>query len=294
MTGCANVNESVISNHTLTPMPQTASLDQTLLVLCMKWGTIYGPQHVNALKRGVSRHLSYPHRFICFTDDSGDLDEGIEVFPIPQIALPEGNADRRWRKLSILAGDVYGLRGSALFLDLDLVIVGGLEPLFDHPGNVVMIRDMDLFRAKPLRALNPKRKQFLDLVGNSSVFRMEMGAHAEVLDTFVKDPEAAQHQFKISQQFMSYQLLRKGALSYWPSNWCVSFKNHCVPRYLKSFFKDPSLPKDARIVVFAGNPKMDEVIEGGGGKWYRRIGKVDWLIQAWAGTGRNAVKSQTS
>lgn len=271
------MNKSVISNHTPTPMPQPASSDPTRLVLCMKWGTMYGPQHVNALKRGVSRHLSYPHRFICFTDDSGDLDEGIEVFPIPQIALPEGNTDRRWTKLSILADDVYGLRGSALFLDLDLIIVGGLEPFFDQPGNVVMIRDMDLFRAKPLRALNPRRKQFLDLVGNSSVFRMEMGAHSDVLDAFVRDPAAAQRQFKISQQFMSHQLLCKAALGYWPSEWCVSFKNHCVPIGIKSYLEDPSIPAGARIVVFAGSPKMDDVLAGKGNKWYRRIGDVAFL-----------------
>lgn len=264
------------------------------LILCIKWGKAYGPKHVNRLKQGVQRNLSYPFRFICFTDDPAGLESDIEVFPLPRIDLPSQHKDRRWTKIGLLGQDVYGLHGTALFLDLDLVIVGRLEPFFDQPGNVVMIRDMDLFRAKPLRVLNPGRKHFLDRVGNSSVFRMEMGAHGDVLDIFIKDPTLAQSQFKISQQFMSYQLLRKGVLSYWPPDWCVSFKNHCVPRYLKSFFIDPSLPKDARIVVFAGNPKMDEVIDGGGSKWYRRVGKVDWLLQAWAGSERKANKSQAS
>jgi hypothetical protein len=272
-------DESEIPNDTFMPMPQSHPSDPKRLILCMKWGTMYGPQHVNALKRGVARHLSYPHRFICLTDDPKGLDEGIEVFPIPQLQLPEGNADRRWTKLGILARDVYGLEGSALFLDLDLIVVAGLEPFFDYPGNVVMIRDMDLFRPKPLRALNPKRKQFLDLVGNSSVFRMEMGAHSDVLDAFVRDPVQAQEQFKISQQFMSHQLMQKSALSYWPSTWCVSFKNHCVPRHFKSYFKNPVIPEGARIVVFAGSPKMDEVLSGGGHKWYRRIGDVKFLTQ---------------
>ena len=267
---------------------------QPLLVLCIKWGKAYGPQHVNRLKHGVQRNLSYPFRFICFTDDASGLEPDVEVLPLPRIDLPSHHQDRRWTKIGLLGRDVYGLKGTALFLDLDLVIVGRLEPFFDEPGNVIMIRDMDLFRAKPLRALNPRRKRFLDRVGNSSVFRMDMGAHGDLLDAFVEDPVLAQSQFKISQQFMSHHLLVKGVLSYWPSAWCVSFKNQCVPRYLKSYFQDPYLPTNARIVVFAGNPKMDEVVAGGGGRWYRRVGKVDWLIQAWTASDRNVAKSQAS
>jgi hypothetical protein len=38
-------------------------------------------------------------------------------------------------------------------------------------------------------------------------------------------------------------------------------------------------------VVFAGSPKMDEVLAGGGQRWHRRIGRVDWLREAWEGPG---------
>jgi hypothetical protein len=63
----------------------------------------------------------------------------------------------------------------------------------------------------------------------------------------------------------------------------VSFKNDCVPRGLASYRRDPACPPGARIVVFAGNPKMDEVLAGGGHRWHRRIGRVDWLREAWEG-----------
>jgi hypothetical protein len=33
--------------------------------------------------------------------------------------------------------------------------------------------------------------------------------------------------------------------------------------------------------VFAGNLKMQDVVEGGGSKWYRRIGNIDWLVRQW-------------
>ena len=39
------------------------------------------------------------------------------------------------------------------------------------------------------------------------------------------------------------------------------------------------------MVVFAGEPKMSDVLAGRGHKWYRRIGNVDWLRREWQGTG---------
>lgn len=250
-------------------------------VLCMKWGKLYGPEYVNNLHAGVCRHLQRPFRFVCFTDDASGLNPGIEALPLPELGLPAGHPDTRWRKLALFRQGLGGLRGTALFLDLDQVIVGDLAPFFDLPGEFLIIRDDDLFRHKPLRKLNPARDRFLASVGNSSVFRYEIGAHAYILDAFLADPSAATRQYEISQQFQSAQLAAHGHLHYWPKGLCVSFKNDCVPRHIKSYLANPQLPENARIVVFAGNPKMSEVLAGGGHRWHRRIGQVDWLRQAW-------------
>ncbi|MDB5525328.1 MAG: hypothetical protein JWM58_3091 [Rhizobium sp.] len=262
-------------------MPDVIDDKNAVNVICIKWGSMYGAEYVNNLRRGVARHLKRPHRFVCFTDDTAGLDSAVETFPLPDLDLPAGHRDRRWRKLGLFRRDLADLKGTTLFLDLDLVIVDDLEPFFEHPGTFLIIRDDDLFRAKPLRKLNPARDRFLHSVGNSSVFRYEVGQHSYILDAYVADPAAATAGYEISQQFQSAQLALHGHLQYWPREWCVSFKNACVPRYFKSFFHDPSLPKGARIVVFAGNPKMSEVLEGGGQKWYRRIGNTGWLRQAW-------------
>ncbi len=42
-------------------------------VICMKWGTLYGPHYVNRLYGMTIRHLSLPFRFVCFTDDTSSL-----------------------------------------------------------------------------------------------------------------------------------------------------------------------------------------------------------------------------
>ena len=113
--------------------------------------------------------------------------------------------------------------------------------------------------------------------------RWRIGEHAYILDAYLADPAAATAAYRLSQQFQSAQLAAHGHLHYWPREWCVSFKNQCVPRHVRSFVADPALPPGARIVVFAGNPKMSEVLAGGGQRWYRRIGNTDWLRQAWKG-----------
>ncbi|WP_420585787.1 hypothetical protein [Ruegeria sp.] len=254
---------------------------QPVLILTMKWGTMYGPEYVNRLARGVQRHLSRPHRFICFTDDTSGLDEGIEALPLPELNLPDGHNDTRWRKLALFSKDLFGLSGTALFLDLDQVIVGSLDCFFEDDAPFRIIRDDTLFRAKPLRRINPQRDSFLASVGNSSVFRYEIGAHSYIVDTYVADPGAATANYEISQQFQSAQLAKHGNLQYWPEDWCVSFKNQCVPGGIKSFFANPTLPENARIVVFAGTPKMEDALNGHGSTWYRRIGDIGWLKDAW-------------
>lgn len=253
-----------------------------VLILCMKWGTLYGAADVNALARGVRRHLARPHRVICFTDDAAGLDPGIEALPLPELALPPGSGDTRWRKVALFNRDL-GVEGVALFLDLDLVIVGPLDPFFDQPGEVVILRDDDLFRAKPLRRLKPARDRFLHMVGNTSVFRYVVGAHGDVADAYLADPGGMAARYEHEQQMVSDLLNREGKLSYWPRGWCVSFKNHCVGRGLSSYLRNPRLPDGARIVLFAGAPKMADVLTGQGGRWYRRIGRIDWLKRAWEG-----------
>jgi len=250
-------------------------------IICMKWGRLYGPEYVNHLRAGVARHLARPHRFICFTDDAAGLSSDVESLPLPELGLPEGRGDRRWQKLAVFRERLADLSGTTLFLDLDLVIVDRLDPFFDLPGAFFIIRDDDLFRAKPLRRLRPERDSFLHSVGNSSVFRFEIGAHRYILDAYLADPRAATAQYEISQQFQSAQLALHGHLQYWPSHWCVSFKNACVPRGVRSYLREPTLPPGAKIVVFAGEPKMGDVLAGRGHKWYRRIGNVDWLRRAW-------------
>lgn len=46
-------------------------------VICMKWGTKYGADYVNKLFRGFKRNTKKPFNFICVTDNTEGLEEGI-------------------------------------------------------------------------------------------------------------------------------------------------------------------------------------------------------------------------
>ena len=48
-------------------------------VICIKWGTLYGPEFVNKLYSMVKRNLSLEFRFVCMTDDTTGIDEHIET-----------------------------------------------------------------------------------------------------------------------------------------------------------------------------------------------------------------------
>ena len=101
-------------------------------ILCMKWGTKYGPHYVNRLYAMVRRHLSGDFNFVCLTDDPTGVRPEVQCLPIPPLAieLAPGQRDGAWKKLTTFEADLHGLKGTALFLDLDVVVVGPLDDFF--------------------------------------------------------------------------------------------------------------------------------------------------------------------
>ena len=234
-------------------------------VICMKWGTKYGPEYVNRLFRGVSRHLNRPHRFVCFTEDASGILPGVEVFPLPDLGLPP-SPERGWLKLATFGPTLGDLSGTTLFLDLDLVIVGNLDVFFELPAPFYIMRDFK----------RPGSK-----VGNSSVYRFDIGAHTQVLSNFVADFEGARRRHRNEQEYLTQAAEDLGVLAYWPADLAVSYKKRCVPLFPLNFWKAPTCPTDTRIVVFHGRPKPEEASEGTGNKWYRPALAAPWIGEAW-------------
>ena len=239
-------------------------------VVCMKWGTRYGPEYVNRLASMVRRQTTRPTRFLCFTDDVTGLSTDIETAPLPPIALPPRMTWSTWRKLSVWQYPLADLEGNVLFLDLDLIISGPLDDFFDYvPGSFVVIRNWTQLR---------------EGIGNTSVFRFPVGRYTRIYEDFVRDPVAVMRRWRTEQHYISDSIPE---LAFWPAPWCVSFKHSLLPRWPMNFFRTARLPRDAKIVVFTGKPKPDEALAG---RWptrspreriYKHTRPTPWIAEHW-------------
>ncbi|MDB5878509.1 MAG: hypothetical protein JWQ41_1923 [Variovorax sp.] len=241
-------------------------------VLCMKWGTKYGPEYVNRLYAMVRRQLKGEFNFVCLTDDTRGIRSEVLCRPIPALDLEiaPGKVDRAWKKLTTFERDLHGLRGTALFVDLDVVIVGGLDVFFTQPGEFLIIHDY----ARPWR-----RER---ITGNSSVYRFELGAHADVLAHFRANMDAVQKEFRNEQAYLSDFLHRQGKLAYWPDDWCPSFKYHGIPAWPTNYWREPFVPEGARIVVFHGECNPPDALAGRRNRAFRFIRPARWISRFWA------------
>lgn len=236
-------------------------------VICIKWGTKFGPEYVNRLYKMVEKNLSLPHRFVCFTDNSTGIDKEIEIRPLPELN-DDGIPDRMWKKLGLFANPLADLEGTALFLDLDIVIRESLDPFFEIEGSFLIAKDYDFPR---------------DIIGNSSVYRFEIGRHADIIENFYNEGKDIRQRYKNEQAFLSYQMDKKGLLKYWPKNWVVSFKRQCLSKFPLCWLIAPREPYEAKIVIFHGKPNPDQALRGYFGKGgFRYIKPTKWIEKYWS------------
>ncbi len=240
-------------------------------VLCMKWGTKYGPEYVNRLYAMVRRHLGGEFSFVCLTDDAAGVRPEVRCLPIPPLSvnLKPGQKDHGWKKLTTFEADLHGLRGTALFVDLDVVIVGPLDAFFSHPGEFVIIRDY----ARPWRRAR--------ITGNSSVYRFELGAHPDVLEHFRANVEKVRAEYRNEQEYLSAFMHAKGQLAYWPAAWCPSFKYHGIPAWPTNYWRAPFVPAGARIMIFHGECNPPDALAGRRNRRFRYIRPAGWVNEHW-------------
>ncbi len=238
-------------------------------VICMKWGTRYGPEFVNRLYGGVTRNITGPLRFICFTDDKTGLSQGIEVQPLPRINLPEKYEWTPWRKLSCWQYPLADIEGDILFLDIDLIVVGSLDDLFAFaPGEYCVIENW-----------TQKGKG----IGNTSAYRFPAGKYEQLFEIFDSDPGKVLEECGIEQQYISKYIPNQ---RFWPAEWCLSYKHDLVPKFPMNWLKPPALPENARLIAFTGRPDPDEARAGQWeAPWYKKFYKhakpASWIDDHW-------------
>lgn len=216
-----------------------------LSVVTYKWRpapgyrSTYGPETVNTLRRMVARHYPQPHRFVCVTDDADGIDTGIDIVPLwsdhAGIPSPHGGKNPScYRRLKAFAPEIAEVFGPRFVsLDLDVVIVGDLAPLWDRPDPFVIWGDT-----------NPQPGSHY----NGSMVLMTAGVRRQVWDRF--DPLRSPRDAKAAgcwgsdQGWISY-CLGAGEPRWTTADGVYSFRNHLANG------REP-LPADARLVLFHG------------------------------------------
>ncbi len=241
-------------------------------IICMKWGTRYGPEFVNRLYSSIKRHTRKRTLFYCFTDDYDGICEGVICKPLPDINLPKAISSSPWRKMSLWQNPLYDLEGDVLFLDLDLVITGDIDRFFDYkPGHYCVIENWT---------------QIGQNIGNTSCFRLPIGKYKSIFDKFQKNPVKYWKKYHIEQIYLSDQIKDQ---IFWPSSWCKSFKHDLLPKWPWRIWKPAELPTETSIVAFTGKPDPDDVIKGNWPvkkyqfykKIYKQLKTPKWVLKNW-------------
>ena len=102
-------------------------------------------------------------------------------------------------------------------------------------------------------------------LGQTSVFRFKVGAHADVLENFRADPQGIADRYGFEQHYVTAAV--HGGIKFWPELWTRHFRLHCLPPFPLRYFMTARQPKGARIVTFPGGPNPDDILLG---RWNAR------------------------
>lgn len=240
-------------------------------IICIKWGTRYGPEFVNRLASMIRRNTRRDTRLVCFTDDPAGLDPWIQTAPLPPFPnAPERVAWTPWRKISLWQHPLHDLSGDVLFFDLDVVITGSVDEFFDfEPGRYAVAENWT----------EPGKN-----IGNTTVYRFPVGRMTWVYERFVADPEHWIAKYRIEQRYISRET---DDMVFWPKGWCVSFKHSLMPRWPLNFLMPPSLPPETKLVAFTGKPDPDEARDGiwpteaAWKRLYKHVRPTPWIAEHW-------------
>ena len=228
-------------------------------IVCLKWGTKYGPEYVNRLYTGVKRNTTVPFKFWCFTEDSTGILPDVAIVSLPYA----DQLDSWWNKLNLFSQDIPIIPGSWIFyIDLDTLIVDNIDQILKtRPPKMVVLRD---FYQGIVKSANQ--------VG-SGLMLWRHGRYAHVWNKFIADPKkhvaragTYGDQWWIEQQVAEPLLWQ----DLFPDQ-VVSFKVHCRK----------GLPEQARIVCYHGRPSIPESITETTVEKKWTIAPQPWVLKHW-------------
>lgn len=220
-------------------------------IVCSKWGNYYNHEHVNNLYAMVKRNITPPFRFICFTDNPDKIHNEIEVVT---------DIDKRlkgwWLKVSYFKNPLLNIEGQVLALDLDLVIVDNIDCLFEYSKfDFVMLQNRPSWGSGIMRFCANQYPYIYDTFKTHKV--------GKAINNLEQDFKS--HRFWGDQDWISHCLRERYVdVKTWKKEW--------VPR-VSPIIKEANgyevtIPKDAKILVFAGRRHEPSRYRGFLKKWW--------------------------
>ncbi|MBZ9759485.1 hypothetical protein LB553_01100 [Mesorhizobium sp. CA8] len=209
-----------------------------LIISTWAWGTKYGPEYVAKLASAVRRNLKQPHRFAVFFPQEEDA----YLTEIPGCFARLRAFDPEWQASNgIEPGD------KIVCMDLDLVVTGSLDGLFDRYEPFTILQGVNSANPCPF---------------NGSLWALTAGYRPDVWHEF--SPELAAkvpfYEFPDDQAWLADMIPE--ARSFGPEDGVYAFQK-------KGWPKGEALPKNARIVAFPGWRDPSQYV------------RLDWVAENW-------------
>ncbi|PYE82268.1 glycosyl transferase [Pseudoroseicyclus aestuarii] len=217
-------------------------------VICINWGTRYGAPWINRLYGMVARNITGPFTFTCFTDTAEGVRPEVLCEDLPQVDFPMPVGTKgKWPKSRLWGPRLGSLSGPVLFLDLDVLVTGSLDPFFDFggPEDVVLSR-------------NPNTP--FERLGQTSCFRFPVGKLVPMQEAYAADPQGIAERYEFEQRFVTRNA--PGGIKLFPARWVRHFRQHCRRPFPLNYALAPKLPRDARLVIFPGGFHPRHAIAG--------------------------------
>ncbi len=199
-------------------------------IICLKVGNKYSAEYVNNLYNQTKKNTTLKTRFVCFTENTDNLNKNIETKPL----LTTDKKINGWfHKLSFFQNKLYDLSGIIFYLDLDVIITNNIDQMLQPSDKLTIIEDW------MYKKIGQKKY-------NSSIMKWKLGQYNDLFKNYLNN-------FNLNKKLIGDQDYITDTIKdvyFWPDNWILSYKFH------KVYY---NIPTDAKIIVFHGNPKPHEI-----------------------------------
>jgi len=219
-------------------------------VACVWVPPKYDISYVQKLYNSVKRHLHQPFNFYCLTTELNVNIPGVIPIELPVDEQFQKGNKAWWYKTNMFNEQQW--EGLVLYLDLDTVIVGQLDKLFENsPEEFNICQDFN-------------RHSMPDYhVSNSSVMMFKANSFVKYYVDFLNDKTKIINKFKGDQDWLT-SILGDNKV-WWPKKWVMSYKWEVLNGGLKrmgttEYNSDiTTIDNDTSVLVFHGSPNPSEL-----------------------------------